>query len=158
MKACIFLLFCITFAYSTEGGAQVTKQQPKITSKSISTHSKRKAYTPPVKSAKIQFDKLMFDLGTIKEDAVIEKSFEFTNVGERDLVIINTKGSCGCTVPSAPTLPIAPGEKGKIKVKYTARNKVGPQKPTITVITNGEPSIIKLNMEAWVEQIPGGVN
>jgi hypothetical protein len=43
-------------------------------------------------------------------------------------------------------------------VKYTAKNKVGPQKPVVTVTTNGVPSIVKLNMEVWVEQIPGGVN
>jgi hypothetical protein len=100
---------------------------------------------------------MLIDLGTIKEDAVIEKSFEFTNIGERDLVVINAQGSCGCTIPTASPEPVPPGGKGKIMVKYTAKNKVGPQKPVVTVTTNGVPSIVKLNMEAWVEQIPGGV-
>lgn len=163
MKASKFLLFSAFFVatFCTEGVAQTTSTKPKITAKSVSRHVSTPSKRPvaaPTKTARIRFETAFLDLGTIKEDVVIEKSFEFTNVGERDLVIIDTKGSCGCTIPTAPTEPIPPGGKGKIMVKYTAKNKVGPQKPVVTVTTNGVPSIIKLNMEAWVEQIPGGVN
>ncbi len=105
----------------------------------------------------IQFDKTSVDLGTIKEDAIVERAFEFINAGGSDLVIIDVKGSCGCTVPTKPNEPIAPGKRGKITVKYTAKNKVGPQKPTITVISNAQTTIEKLKLETWVEQIPGGV-
>ncbi len=161
MKASSFLLFLSVniFMFHTEGIAQTSAMKPKIASKTptkqVPSPTKKPVYT---KSPKIRFDKMSLDLGTIKEDAVIEKTFEFVNVGEQDLVIINAKGSCGCTIPTAPTIPIAPGGKGKILVKYTAKNKVGPQKPTITVTTNGIPSVIKLNMDVWVDQIPGGVN
>ena len=157
MKASSFLVFFIIniLAFQNQGAAQTTTSKPKIASKSAST-----AYKKPVhyKSPRIRFDKISLDLGTVKEDAVLERSFEFVNTGEQDLVIINAKGSCGCTIPTAPTIPIAPGGRGKILVKYTAKNKVGPQKPTITVTTNGIPSIVKLNMDVWVDQIPGGVN
>lgn len=150
----IYCCFLTVFFLPTESGAQTKGTKAKIKSKSVSTSSKK---STPSNIAKIQFDKVLLDLGTIKEDSVLEKSFEFTNTGNRNLVIINAKGSCGCTVPSPPLMPIAPGGKGKILVKYTAKNKVGPQKPTITVTTNGYPSIIKLKMEVWVDQIPGGV-
>ena len=154
-RATSFLcLICITLCFHTEGVAQTIKSKPKIASKSVSTASIK---TKSSKSAIIKFDKLTLELGTIKEDAVLEKSFEFTNIGDRDLVIINAKGSCGCTVPTPPLMPIPPGGKGKILVKYTAKNKVGPQKPSITVTTNGNPSVVKLKMEVWVDQIPGGV-
>jgi hypothetical protein len=164
-----------------------TAVKPKITSKSVSVSPKKVVSVSPKRtvpvspkrtvpasprkavpaspkravssnSSQIKFDNISFDLGTIKEDAVIEKAFEFVNTGTQDLVIIEAKGSCGCTIPTAPTMPIAPGSRGKILVKYTAKNKVGPQKPTITVTTNGIPSIVKLNMDVWVDQIPGGVN
>lgn len=153
----ITLLFCFIVIFlfsSTEGVAQTKGTKATVISKSVSTSSKKSAAS---NTAKIKFDKLILDLGTIKEDAVLEKSFEFTNTGNRDLVIINAKGSCGCTIPTPPMMPIAPGSKGKILVKYTAKNKVGPQKPIITVTTNGQPSIVKLKMEVWVDQIPGGV-
>lgn len=157
MKAFSLLLILVlnTLVFNTQVLAQPQNTQPKITSKSVSTSSKKSVSS---KAPKIRFDKMSLDLGTIKEDAVIEKSFEFVNVGEKDLVIINAKGSCGCTIPTTPTLPIAPGGKGKIMVKYTAKNKVGPQKPVITVVTNGVPSVVKLNMDVWVDQIPGGVD
>ncbi len=149
-----YYYFLAVLFLPTEGVAQTKGTKAKITSKSVSTSSKKSVAS---NTAKIQFDKLILELGTIKEDAVLEKSFDFTNIGNRDLVIINAKGSCGCTIPTPPVKPIAPGGKGKILVKYTAKNKVGPQKPTITVTTNGYPNIIKLKMEVWVDQIPGGV-
>ncbi len=176
----LFLILTLAvFAVSVESMAQNSQPKPKITSKSVSvpvktsvpvrtstpvrssvpvrTSTPVRQSAPPSKSAKITFENLLLDLGTIKEDAVVEKSFEFTNTGGSDLVVIDAKGSCGCTVPIIPTYPIPPGGKGKILVKYTAKNKVGPQKPVITVTTNGVPSVVKLNMETWVEQIPGGV-
>lgn len=164
MKASKFLVFLIFFVSTShiKGIAQTSNTKPQITPKSVSSSSKKSVSSSvnkpiPSKTAKIRFENLFLDLGTIKEDAVIEKSFEFTNIGERDLVVINAQGSCGCTIPTAPTEPIPPGGKGKIMIKYTAKNKVGPQKPVVTITTNGVPSIVKLNMEAWVEQIPGGV-
>lgn len=113
--------------------------------------------TPAPQAATIQFISDKIDFGTIKEDAVIEKTFEFTNAGTKDLMIIDATGSCGCTLPTIPSAPIPPGGKNKITVRYTAKNKVGPQKPLITVVTNGVPSVVKLQLEGWVDQIPGGV-
>ena len=110
-----------------------------------------------VSYARANFSKNVIDMGDIKEDAVVTKEFEFTNTGGSDLVILSAKGSCGCTSPQYPLTPIRPGEKGKVSVTYTARNKVGPQKPEITVTTNGTPRIVKLRLEGWVEQIPGGI-
>ena len=172
MKISLFCLFCFLCLVRTEGYAQLTtsapQPKPKIASKSVAvsnpasvkstTAAPKSKSTGSLRTAKIRFDQLKMDLGTIKEDAVVEKVFEFTNVGDRELVILNAKGSCGCTSPTVPVAPIAPGEKGKILVKYTAKNKAGPQKPTVTVTTNGAPSVVKLQMEVWVEQIPGGVN
>lgn len=112
---------------------------------------------PKVTFPRIKFEVEKIDLGIIKEDAIVRREFEFTNTGGSNLVILDVKGSCGCTVPEYPLVPIAPGEKGKIVVTYTANNKMGPQKPEITVLTNGSPHSIKLHLETWVEQIPGGV-
>ena len=64
-----------------------------------------------------------------------------TNNGTTPLVITNTQGSCGCTVPSSPKEPIAPGAKGVIGVKY-ATDRVGPFTKTVTVSSNaaGQPT------------------
>ncbi|MBF6640672.1 DUF1573 domain-containing protein [Flavobacterium sp. J49] len=70
---------------------------------------------------------------TKEEDSGI-RVFEFTNTGTAPLIITNVQSSCGCTVPSKPTEPIAPGKTGKIEVKYNMNP--GPIRKTITVETN----------------------
>jgi Protein of unknown function (DUF1573) len=158
------------FVLQTTGYAQL---EAKGETKTVHTSApklsapKMTAYKPATKKtavkkaapsgAIIQFAKSKIELGTIKEDAVIANQFEFTNVGVKPLVITSAKGTCGCTAPEYPKTPILPGEKGVITVTYTAKNKVGPQKPEITVTTNGTPSVVKIKLEAWVDQIPGGV-
>jgi Protein of unknown function (DUF1573) len=132
---------------------KVTAYKPTTQKTTTKTATKKAAPSGAV----ITFEKSKIDLGTIKEDAVIANQFEFTNTGIKPLVITSVKGSCGCTAPEYPKTPILPGEKGVITITYTAKNKVGPQKPEITVTTNGTPSTVKIKLEAWVDQIPGGV-
>jgi hypothetical protein len=119
------------------------------------------AVKPASKSTKrgahAEFDVVTINMGTIKEDAVEERSFEFTNTGTTNLEIIECRGSCGCTQPRAESSIVGPGERSRIFVKYVARNKVGPQKPVVTLTTNGSPSVIQLFLDIWVDQIPGGV-
>jgi hypothetical protein len=109
------------------------------------------------RGAHAEFDAMTIDLGNIKEDAILERYFEFTNTGNSNLEILECRGSCGCIQPRAESTVIGAGERGRIYVKYVARNKVGPQKPVVTLTTNGSPSVIRLFIETWVEQIPGGV-
>ena len=75
------------------------------------------------------------DYGTTnKEDDNGLRSFEFTNTGDEPLVITNVQSTCGCTIPTKPTEPIAPGKTGKIDVKYNMHT--GPIRKTITVESN----------------------
>jgi hypothetical protein len=87
------------------------------------------------KGAKIEFSKETHDYGTVKygEDGTCQ--FEFKNTGDEPLIISNAKGSCGCTVPEFSKEPIAPGEKGVIKVKYDTK-RPGPINKSVTVTSN----------------------
>ncbi|MBM6498616.1 MAG: DUF1573 domain-containing protein [Flavobacterium sp.] len=87
--------------------------------------------------AKIEFkDKdNTIDYGTVnKEDDNGLRAFVFTNTGDAPLIIKDAKSTCGCTVPSFPKEPIAPGQSGKIEVKYNMNT--GPIRKTITIETN----------------------
>jgi len=87
--------------------------------------------------AKIEFkDKdNTIDYGTVnKDDDDGVRVFEFTNTGDAPLIITNVQSTCGCTVPSKPTEPIAPGKTGQISVKYNMHT--GPIRKTITVESN----------------------
>ncbi len=105
------------------------------------------ATTPPENpnAPEITFEKETLDYGTIPHKAEPYREFVFTNTGKEPLIISNCKGSCGCTVPSCPTTPIAPGAKGKIKVRYDT-NRIGPFSKSVTVVSNAKnsPKVVKI--------------
>lgn len=85
--------------------------------------------------AKMELKSDTVDYGTTsKESDNGLRAFEFTNTGDTPLIIKDVKSSCGCTVPSWPKEPIAPGKSGKIEVKYNMNP--GPIRKTITVQSN----------------------
>ena len=103
------------------------------------------------KRAKIKFEETTHKFGTIKTGDKVSHKFKFTNTGNAPLVIKNVDVTCGCTFPSYPFLPIEPGEEGEIDVTFNSEHKIGSQKPTVTVVTNGRPRTLKLHMEGFVE-------
>lgn len=100
---------------------------------------------------KMEFETDVIDYGTIEQNANGVREFKFTNAGKEPLIITKAKGSCGCTVPSWPKEPIAPGEEGAIKVKY-ATNRVGPINKSVTVTSNGVPSKKTLRIKGEVKK------
>ncbi|WP_291100993.1 MULTISPECIES: DUF1573 domain-containing protein [unclassified Flavobacterium] len=93
--------------------------------------------TPKVQGAGMVFDTETIDYGTIAHNAEPNRKFEFTNNGNKPLIITNTQGSCGCTVPTTPKEPIAPGARGVIGVRY-ATDRIGAFTKTVTVSSNAE--------------------
>ncbi len=88
-------------------------------------------------SPQITFDKTTHDYGSIAEaDGNAECTFSFTNTGDAPLIITRAAASCGCTKPTYPTEPIAPGEGGEISVTYRATGRPGAFSKRITLYTN----------------------
>ena len=101
--------------------------------------------------AQATFEVMSHDFGTIKEaNGPVSCFFEFTNTGDKPLLIIDATASCGCTRPEFPTKPIKPGKKGKIKVTYSPIGRPGAFKKTIKVKTNGKDRTITLRIEGAV--------
>ncbi len=100
---------------------------------SISMNAQEKAVTTdgPV----FEFVTETIDYGKIEKDSDGARVFTFKNIGNAPLIIDKVKGSCGCTVPTKPEVPIMPGEIGEIKIKY-ATSKVGGFSKTITITSN----------------------
>jgi hypothetical protein len=101
---------------------------------------------------KIAFETDVIDYGTINQNADGKREFKFTNTGKEPLIITNCKGSCGCTVPSWPKEPIAPGESGVIEVKY-ATNRVGPINKSVTVNSNAATPVKVLRIKGMVKKV-----
>lgn len=99
------------------------------------------AAAPEKNGPQIQFAEKVHNFGYINEKGgPATCDFEFVNTGDAPLVIISATASCGCTRPSYPTEPIAPGKKGKIKVTYLPDTRPGEFDKTIKVRTNAKES------------------
>ena len=123
-------LLAFTFSNAQET-AKIKKSTKKATAKTATIT------LPKVDGAGMVFISETIDYGTIAHNADGNRKFEFTNNGNKPLIITNTQGSCGCTVPTTPKEPIAPGARGIIGVRY-ATDRVGPFTKTVTVSSNAE--------------------
>ncbi|WP_281636330.1 DUF1573 domain-containing protein [Flavobacterium marginilacus] len=126
----IFLLAMLTVLGTTFSNAQET-------SKKVKKAKTTTVALPKVEGAGMVFESETIDYGTIAHNAEPNRQFVFTNNGNKPLIITNTQGSCGCTVPTTPKEPIAPGAKGVIGVRY-ATDRVGTFTKTVTVTSNAE--------------------
>jgi len=113
-----------------------------------SADSLKRANTP---LGQLQFLERSHDFGKIKEGDTFEHEFKFYNPSEIPVVISDIKASCGCTKTTFPKEPIMPGESGAIGVTFDSKGKLGRQKPFMSVITNGNPSIYSLYMDGTVD-------
>ena len=103
------------------------------------------------KLAEATFATKTHDFGTIKEaNGPVTCTFEFTNSGDKPLLIIDATASCGCTRPEYPSKPIKPGKKGTIKVTYSPIGRPGAFKKTVKVKTNGSERTTTLRIEGTV--------
>ena len=115
----------------------------KVTNAATKTSNPATTSTPAGSTAKTSgtpaftFDKTSHDFGTINEGDKVTTTFSFTNTGDADLIIVDARGSCGCTVPQYPkNTPIAPGETGSIVVSFDSSNKPGIQQKSVTLSAN----------------------
>lgn len=90
------------------------------------------------KGAAITFNNTKHDFGTIKStDGRVTAVYRFTNTGTAPLVIITvSNGGCGCTTPSYPKAPIAPGQTGEIKIQFDPSGRRGEFNREVKVKTN----------------------
>lgn len=101
-------------------------------------------------SPAIKFEISEHDFGKIIAGEKVTFAFKFKNTGNADLVLTKVSASCGCTVPSYPTTPIAPGKEGVVNVSFNSENRNGFQNKTITVLTNTIPNTTLLRIKAQV--------
>ena len=150
------LIACIAFAQSEK--IDTKNQKPVIVTPieenshlhnhEHENHNHKEIKEEKLPDATIDFESKVVDYGVIEHNSDGARKFVFTNNGTEPLIIKNAKGSCGCTVPTWPREPIAPGETAEIGVKY-ATNRVGKFTKTITLTTNASkrPTILTIKGE-----------
>jgi hypothetical protein len=118
------------------------------------------AVADPKNMAEFKFDdekpdslkSVEYNFGTIKQGDVVNHEFTFVNVGKEPLVITESHGSCGCTVPQWPKEPIKKGEKGTIKVTFNSAGKLGLQDKTVTITSNAKSNPKVIHIKGTVEK------
>lgn len=93
----------------------------------------------------IVFESESYNFGRVPfGKSIINATFIFTNTSEHEFVIREVRASCGCTVPSWPDVPIAPGEKGVITATFDPSNLAGEVDKSIEIFANYNVIMSKL--------------
>ncbi|MCB0700800.1 MAG: DUF1573 domain-containing protein [Chitinophagaceae bacterium] len=125
-----------------EGDAHVHQDEDEV--------AKREAQIKAMPKTIISFDSTKHDFGTITEGQIARHKYHFKNTGENPLLISKAIASCGCTVPSYPKAPIAPGGEGDILVEFNSKNRVGQQRKNILIYSNAQQESISIGFVAEV--------
>ncbi|MCJ8209991.1 DUF1573 domain-containing protein [Mucilaginibacter sp. RS28] len=94
----------------------------------------------------IKFETEAHDFGKIKQGEITKYDFKFTNTGKSPLIIANATATCGCTTPTFPKKPVAPGETGVVHVEFNSAGKMGMQDKQITVTANTNPADTRVHL------------
>lgn len=99
----------------------------------------------------LQFREETFDFGDIQEkEGPVTHQFEFTNMADRPVKILNVKPSCGCTTPDWSREPIQPGKTGFIQARFNPKGRPGHFSKSLTVTTDADASTIVLHIRGSV--------
>ena len=102
-----------------------------------------------IENEHIPFVEYEYDFGNMNIGEVKKATFHYTNVSKYKYLIYNVSTSCGCTVPSWSSLPLAPNCSDSIIVNFEA-TQIGFVNKQIVINGNTEQRIslsIKANVE-----------
>lgn len=96
--------------------------------------------------AVITFKETSIDFGDLTQGDKVSHTFQLTNTGNAPLIISNVAATCGCTVPSWPKEPIAPGKTAEIQVSFNSTGKMGKQNSVVRIYSNATEPIEKVSL------------
>ena len=96
---------------------------------------------PPGRTGpKVLVDEEQYNFGKIDVGVDGRHAFEFTNVGDKPLVLTSGKTTCGCCTcvcnVRIPDGVVAPGDSAQVTLEWKSKLYVGPFRQTATILTN----------------------
>lgn len=101
---------------------------------------KMKIGDPTKNNGKVEFEPMQIETGEIPFGVPIERAYSVKNVSDEDLIILDVKSGCHCTVVDWPKEPLKPGQSASIKITYDAL-KEGQFYKIVSVNTNFDPEV-----------------
>lgn len=104
-----------------------------------------------------------YNFGIVKEDKIIEYSYEFYNLGEKTLKINEIHASCNCTTATVNKREISPLSSGVLKVVFDSTGRIGQQILHVVLLTNDPQNpemefILTGEIRRELEYFPKNVN
>ena len=147
----ILTIFLVGFISCQESAAKKINSSASVETTQASSLKSSSDSEGPV----MTFNKTTHDFGTINEGDKVTTEFSFTNTGNSDLIIVDARGSCGCTVPKYPkNTAIKPGQSETITVSFDSNNKPGMQQKSVTLSANTSSGREMLRIKANVTPDP----
>jgi hypothetical protein len=141
------LFFLLSFALVASAQTQEKEASTKEEVKEMTTDEKV--------GPKLEFEAETVDFGEITQGSDPFRTIKIKNVGDEPLLITNARGSCGCTVPTVPRKPIAPGETAEMKVRYDTK-RLGKINKTVTLTTNEKTPTKTIRVVGQIQPKPEG--
>lgn len=97
----------------------------------------------------IWFEETLHNYGEIPVGSDGRWSFVFRNMGHEPIVVNRVRSTCGCTVPSWPREPVAPGDSARVTVEYNTA-QTGTFLKSVFVYSTAANSPVKLQIKGKV--------
>lgn len=126
----------------------------------VLTATIKDAYTPAeaasIVGPKIQVDKTLIDLGSIKTNEKIATEIRIVNIGVSELIIRSIRTSCSCVEAFSDKLILKPGAYTTLKIVFDTNDRLGAEEKMISIFsTDASNPIVVVKLKALVvEELP----
>jgi hypothetical protein len=74
-------------------------------------------------AGKVEWINRQLDTGTVPFGSPVSRDFQFKNISTEDLIILEVRSTCYCTVAEWPQTSIKPGETAVIRLTYDGQRE-----------------------------------
>ncbi len=98
----------------------------------------------------LKFKDTKKNFGFVKKGELVKVKFEFTNVGNEPLLILDSKTECSCTTIDFPKTPILPNTTSEITVIFDTKPVYDSQDRVVEIISNAKNKVQKIRFKGVV--------
>ena len=104
-------------------------------------------------SAQLAYSELEKNVTAPSDDVTVQWRCEVTNIGTRNVKILDIHTDCGCTLGKGSADSFAPGEKGQINIQmYISRDYPGSEARHLILVKTDDGRVQELKFNATIER------